>query len=173
MRGLARYGFRPGRPQDGPGLLRVHRRSILALGRACYSEAEVESWAAGLVTEGYGRAMTEGGERFTVALGEGGVIVGFCSVKADEVAALYVDPDCARLGLGRDLLRRAERDIAAAGHGRVRVGASLTGQAFYEAQGYRAVRRRDWQTRGGLEIEVLDMEKEMIGGDRNPGRDGS
>lgn len=156
---MAGCTIRRGTPRDGPGVLKVHRRSILALGRADYSAAEVESWAAGLAADHYDRAMTEPGGSFMVAVDQGGTIVGFCSTKENEVTGLYIDPDWARRGLGSDLLGRAERAIAAAGHGKIRVGASLTGEPFYEAQGYRAVRRKAWETRGGLVIETLEMAK--------------
>jgi putative acetyltransferase len=63
--------------------------------------------------------------------------------------------------VGRTLLERAEAAIAAAGHGKIRVGASLTGRPFYEAQGYVVVREREWTTRGGLKTAVLEMEKRL------------
>ena len=156
-----RYRVRKGTPADGEGLLRVHRISILRLATAAYSAAEVASWTAGLVAEGYGRAMTERGETFYTALTDDSWIVGFCSYKVDEVVGLYIDPDWARRGLGSDLLRRAEAAIAAAGHRTIRIGASLTGRPFYEAHGYRVVRHGDWKTRGGLVIDMVDMEKSI------------
>ena len=153
------FTIRVGVPEDGAALLQVHRRSILTLGRASYTEKETRSWAAKLVPEGYGQAMTEGGESFEVALDPGGQVIAFCSRKDEEVMGLYVDPDWARQGIGTALLARAEAAIAEAGHSRVLIGASLTGQAFYETHGYRLFERRIWKTRGGMEIAVLAMEK--------------
>jgi RimJ/RimL family protein N-acetyltransferase len=155
------YTLRHGRPDDGAAILRVHRRAILALARADYTEKETRSWATKLVPEGYGKAMTEGGEIYEVALDQAGRMIAFCSRREDEVVALFVDPDWAREGLGSVLLRRAEAAIAAAGHRRVRVGASRTGQRFYETHGYRLVERRGWQSRGGLVLEMLAMEKPL------------
>lgn len=57
------FSIRAGAPADSDAILAAHRRSILQLGRAVYSEAEVESWAAGLVAERYGVAMAKHGER--------------------------------------------------------------------------------------------------------------
>jgi RimJ/RimL family protein N-acetyltransferase/GNAT superfamily N-acetyltransferase len=147
-KGGGSYTLRDGRPDDGAAILRVHRRAILALARADYTEKETRSWAAKLVPEGYGKAMTEGGEIFEVAFDEAGRVIAFCSRREDEVVALFVDPDWARQGLGSVLLRRAEAAIAAAGHRRARIGASRTGQRFYESHGYRLVERRGWQSRG-------------------------
>ena len=66
------YTIRPGTPSDGAALMRVHRASILALGRNAYSSEETESRAAGLVPDGSGHAMTEGGEIFLLADAAGG-----------------------------------------------------------------------------------------------------
>lgn len=151
--------FRLGTPDDAAAIMRVHRESILELGTKSYSLAEAESWAAGLVAERYVTAMAEGGETFLVAEGDGAGVVAFCSYKEDEVCGLYVAPSAARSGVGSALLRRAEAAIAAAGHRRVRIGASLSGEAFYARHGYGVVLRRGWKTRGGLTIPVVDMEK--------------
>ena len=122
------FTIRAGVPEDGGALLKVHRRSILTLGRAGYTEKETRSWAAKLVPEGYGEAMTEGGETFEVVLDPGGDVIAFCSRKDEEVMGLYVDPSWVRRGIGTALLARAEAAIQAAGHRRVLIGASLTGQ---------------------------------------------
>jgi ribosomal protein S18 acetylase RimI-like enzyme len=152
-------GIRRGAPDDALAILRIHRHSILSLGIATYGLAEVESWAAGLVPERYVEAMEEGGETFIVAVAADGALAGFCSFKDDEVKGLYVAPTMACRGVGSALLRQAEAAIAAAGHARVRIGAALSGQAFYERHGYRVVERRGWKARGGLVIAALAIEK--------------
>jgi predicted N-acetyltransferase YhbS len=75
------------------------------------------------------------------------------------VKGLYVAPAWARRGVGGALLRQAEAAIVAAGHRRIRIGASLSGQAFYERHGYRVVDRHGWKTRGGLVSAALAMER--------------
>jgi putative acetyltransferase len=152
--------IRAATPADAPEILLVHRESILALGLETYSLAEVESWAAGLVPERYVEAMNEGGETFIVAVAAGG-LVGICSFKDDELKGLSVAPEWARRGVGSALLRQAEAAIAAVGHRRIRLDASLSGQAFYEHHGYRVVVRHGWKTRGGLVSAALAMEKAL------------
>jgi putative acetyltransferase len=153
--------FRSGTPDDAAEIMRVHRTAILSLGLATYGLAEVESWATGLVPEGYVKAMTEGGETFIVAAAADDGLAGFRSFKDDEVKGLYVAPACARRGVGGALLRQAEAAIAAAGHRRIRLDAALSGQAFYERHGYRVTERHSRKTRGGLVIPVVDMEKAL------------
>ena len=155
------FQLRPGTPADGPALRDLHEASIRAFGISAYSVAEVESWVGVLEPHRYGEAMTNDGEVFLLAVAADGALTGFCSYKADEVIGLYVAPDCGRQGIGSILLAAAEAAIAAVGHGRIRIGASLSGRAFYEAKGYRVVADRVWKSRGGLDMAALDMEKSI------------
>lgn len=153
------YRLRAGRPEDAEGLLRVHQRAVLTLGRPTYSDAQLESWASGNSPDRYVQDMREEGEIYEVAVVRKAGIVAFCSRRAHEVRSLYVDPDWARHGIGSVLLKRAEAAIAEDGFQRVSIGASLVGLPFYERQGYRVLRHRHWKTRGGLFIPAAEMEK--------------
>lgn len=156
---MSPYIIRSGQPDDAAALLAIHRSSILGLTEPHYSAQEAASWAAKLSPEGYVRTMTKGGETFAVATTERGQGIGFCSYKENEVVGLYVKPSWARKGVGTALLHHAEAAIAAAGHQSVTVMASLSGRAFYEAHGYQVIKKRGWETRGGLVIDALDMLK--------------
>jgi len=158
---LPRYRLCRGKPSDAPALFAVHDRAIRVLGRKAYSDSQVASWAHGNGPEHYVEAMLDERETFVVATARRREIVGFCSYKENEVRALYVAPDWARLGLGTALLKRAEAEIAAQGFGKVTIGASLVGLPFYETHGYVVLRHRHWRTRGGLMIPAADMEKAL------------
>lgn len=158
---LPRYRIRRGRPADAAGLYAVHERAVRVLGRRVYSETQIESWIHGNCPERYVEAMRDEGEIFEVAVARLRGIVGFCSLKGEELRSLYVDPDWSRLGVGRALLLRAEALIAAEGHAKVVIGASLAGLPFYEQHGYRVVKHRHWRSRGGLMIPAADMEKRL------------
>ncbi|MGF1628135.1 MAG: GNAT family N-acetyltransferase [Kiloniellaceae bacterium] len=156
---VPRYRIRRGRPSDAEGLYTVHERAVRVLGRRAYNDSQVESWVHGNAPVHYVEAMRDEGEVFEVAVSRLRGIVGFCAVKDQELRSLYVDPDWSGLGVGRALLQRAEAMIAAAGHDKVVIGASLAGLAFYEKQGYSVVKHRYWRSRGGLMIPAADMEK--------------
>ncbi len=156
-----RFTIRAGTPADAEAIWRVHRRSILELGRQVYTEAEVKSWAHGLVAERYAEAMTERKEAFYVAVDRAGAVFGFCSFSGDEIRGLYVEPAMTRCGAGAALLARAEADLRADGRRRIWLQASLAGEPFYAAMGYAAVDAYTWMSRGGLEIQVKRMEKTL------------
>ncbi len=156
-----RFTIRAGTPADAEAIWRVHRRSILELGRDFYTRAELESWAHGLAPERYAKAMAEREETFHVAVDGADRVIGFCSTHGDEIHSLYVDPTVSRSGIGGALLRRAESDLLAAGHRRIWLQASRAGQPFYAAKGYEAVDEYPWTSRGGIEILVKRMEKTL------------
>lgn len=139
----------------------VHRRSILALGQAAYSEAETESWATGLKPEGYVRMMRERGEVFEVAVSGDGEIVGFCSTVKNKVMGLYVDPDWARQGIASTFLERAEARIAGSGHATVVIDAALSGLNFYLAREYSVEEEKLSESRGGLMLNVAILSKAL------------
>jgi putative acetyltransferase len=152
--------LRPGTPDDGAALMAVHRAAILGLGGEAYTKAELESWAAGLKPEGYAAAMA-GGETFLLAWARDGALAAFASYEADRVVGFYVHPDWARCGLGTLLLARAEAAIIAAGHRTILIESSMSGLPFYRARGYREVARRSADSRGGVLIQVADLEKSV------------
>ncbi len=155
--------IRAGTPGDAPFIQRVHEESIRGLGPRCYSRAQVESWASGLVPEGYVRAMNRGGERFLLAEPEtgGGRLASFCSFAGNRIIGLYTHPHWAGRGVAGALLGCAEAAILADGHERIGITAAIGGRAFYEKHGYRVFRARDSRTRGGLFVAVLEMEKRV------------
>ncbi len=147
---MAGFTFRPVEKEDGTSLCAVHRAAILVLGRHAYSEEEVESWAHDLSTSTDVDAMESEGQSAEVAVDETGTVVAFCSLKEDEVKALYVHPDAADKGVDGALTARAEVAIAAAGYRTVRVEASASGLAFHKRLGYRRIEAFDFSSRSGL-----------------------
>jgi GNAT superfamily N-acetyltransferase len=158
---LPRYRIRRGRPTDADALYAVEERAVRVLGRRVYNDSQIESWVQGNSPARYVEAMRDEGELFEVAVSRLRGIVGFAALKDRELRSLYVDPDWSGLGVGSALLRRAEAIIAAAGHDRVVIGASLAGLPFYEQRGYSVTRHRHWRSRGGLMIPAADMEKRL------------
>ena len=146
---------------DGPGLVRLHKRAILAVAPRYYSEAERLSWAEGADVYKYERVAAEGS--LTVAVTPVGDILGFCGIRFGDpygqIWAIYVDPDAQGQGVGQALMANAEALLRDQGHARFTLDASLSSLAFYERCGYQAVARQKRPTAGGLELTAWKMEK--------------
>ncbi|MEM1299405.1 MAG: GNAT family N-acetyltransferase [Pseudomonadota bacterium] len=155
--------LRPFHADDGPAVASLHRRAILAVHPRFYSRAERESWAHGIDPDAYARVVVEEGEVFVLAESSDGDLLGFCSYKLRNetgiICGLYTTPEAQRQGTGSALLAHAETALAAQGAQRLVVDASLSGVAFYEHRGYQMISRTRYRTRGGLEVDIREMEK--------------
>lgn len=157
---MVAFAFRPMTPEDAPAIAALHRRAILATATGIYTQAQLQSWAAGIRPERYQQAQVEG-ETFEIATADGHV-AGFCSHIGKSVIGLYVDPDWQGHGLGRQLLAHAETAIATAGFLSVAIKGAATARPFYEAQGYRIAAETDHLTQGGEVLRVALFEKSLL-----------
>ena len=108
--------IRRAQPSDARGLAIVHVRAWQAAYRGLVPDAVLDGVSVAAREERW-RALLSGGSRTLVAC-DSGTVAGLCSViapardprlpaDAAEIAAIYVDPDRWRAGLGRALLRTA------------------------------------------------------------------
>lgn len=80
---------------------------------------------------------------------------------AARVRAMFVDPTCARAGVGAAILAHCEAAARAAGFDRTELGATLSGEAFYLRHGY-VERERVVSTLGdGTAFAVVMMTKSL------------
>jgi ribosomal protein S18 acetylase RimI-like enzyme len=98
------------------------------------------------------------GLEFWVAYRDGAVI-GFVDREGDFVNALHVLPAHARTGVGRQLMDKAEAEIARAGFAAARLETdtfNAASQAFYRARGYKEIDRYpDAEWKSGLTTILL------------------
>ena len=78
-----------------------------------------------------------------------------------RIRAMFTAPDVARQGVGRAILAAAETAARAAGFSRARLGATLSGEAFYRRSGYVEIVRETAPLPDGTEFAVVLMEKDL------------
>jgi GNAT superfamily N-acetyltransferase len=152
--------LRPAREGDVPALVELARRSWLSAFAGTAPAAFVrDRLAREFERDWYPRYWPD----MTVAE-DGGVLLGVVQPMGDEVNGLWVDPAAQGRGLGTALLRHAERQIAAAGHGRAWLtcsGFNRGAVRFYLARGYREVGRETKDRGGGVVEELLTFERRL------------
>jgi GNAT superfamily N-acetyltransferase len=141
-------------------LLAVHTGAILATSDEFYTEAQRQSWAHGMMAEGYARAR-DSGETFILATSANDTIIGFCSWDAKQIVGLYVDRNQQGRGIGSLLLRHGEAALRASGVTLSRIHSSLPAVSFYEAHGYVVISRAMHSSRGGLPMADAMLEKPL------------
>lgn len=176
------YHLRLATLDDIPAVEALIARSIRALGRPDYTEAQIEGALKGAF--GVDSALIRDGTYFLACTSEGAIAGcgGWSqrrtmfgsdnraerddrlldpSVDAAKIRAFFVDPSHARHGIGRLLLERCEAAATGAGFRRFELMATLPGIRLYERCGYRGDVPLDHPLPGGLTIRFLPMGKSM------------
>jgi GNAT superfamily N-acetyltransferase len=81
------------------------------------------------------------------------------SSEAARIRAMFVDPEFARLGIGRAILERSEAAARAEGFRRCVLLAMLSGLAMYERCGYVVLENTEFETPDGVTLGAALMEK--------------
>jgi GNAT superfamily N-acetyltransferase len=85
---------------------------------------------------------------------------------AARVRAMFVDPACARRGLGRLILDASEKDAAQAGFTKFELMATLPGVPLYRACGYEAVEEVTVELPDGMKLTCIRMQRSSLFGVR-------
>jgi len=154
---------RPATEEDVADVLDVHVASIRAFGPATYDDEQVDAWAHRPLGDVSFRESVRNETTDIVVAEHEGEVAGFGRVKVDDgtVTAVYVHPGHARTGVGSALLADLESRAAAAGQATLRLRASLNAVPFYERAGYERRQVQTHATTGGVELDVVEMEKDL------------
>jgi ribosomal protein S18 acetylase RimI-like enzyme len=84
--------------------------------------------------------------------------------RTGEVYAIYVDPDCWKRGIGRNLLSHATRDLKQAGYAHATLwvlASNDRARRFYEAAGWHSDGRRQTIEIGGTPLDEVRYRREL------------
>jgi len=122
--------------RDSDAMLDLHVASIRAFGPDAYDDGQVDAWA---YTEGGpSYPIDDPGHVVVVAEADDGPLVGFGDVSPseNELYAVYVHPDHARVGVGTAILDCLERTARQRGADYLELTASKNAVGFYEQATY-------------------------------------
>lgn len=129
---------RPATVDDAAAVCALVRRSIVELGTLDHAgqPAALEQWLAGKTERAVADWIAAANGLSWIAL-RGGRVVGYAQAAAGGwLRRLYVAPHAARAGVGTVLLDTFEARARRAGLRQVRLHASASALAFYQARGY-------------------------------------
>lgn len=151
--------LRPAHEGDVTPMIVLARRSWRS-GFASAPVAFIQEWLTREFERGW---YPKHWPQMTVAEEDGG-LVGLVQPAADEINGLWVEPAVQGRGIGSALLAEGERQITAAGYGRVWLSCSrFNGKAlkFYGRRGYRQFRSEVKPRAGGVKETVIYFEKKF------------
>jgi len=129
--------IRPAVPADALAVARVHVRAWQAGYQGLLPAAYLEALRAEDRAARYTFGAASGPA--TSVADEGDAILGFATIKDDELSALHVDPDAWSRGVGRALIAHARAELVARGVRRAwlwLLAGNTRAQRFYERDGW-------------------------------------
>src|SRR4051812_9287528 len=146
--------IRPATPADAAAIHRIHAESIRVLCAKDYAAEVIDSWTRFRSIEDYGRAIEAGLEvNFVAALVDEPVGYATYCPGESELAALFVSPAHARIGVGRSLLAAGESHARGGGQSVLQLQSTLTSRAFYERHGFIASHPESYALPDGARIQ--------------------
>jgi GNAT superfamily N-acetyltransferase len=164
-------------PADLPALRTLIPRSVRALSRSYYSDAQIE----GAIEHVFGPDTQLIADRTYFVVEAGGAIVG-CggwsrrrtlyggdqmkdgvdplvdpATEPARIRAFFVDPDWARRGIGTRLLDACVGAARGAGFRRLELAATLPGEPLYRAFGFEPLERIEAPLPDGLGLPIVRM----------------
>lgn len=164
---LSPLAIRPAQGRDVPAVERLIKAAILRLAVRQYGQARAELWAQRQPLDT--RALISAntclvGERD----GQVAAVAGWAPHdKWPERAwlrGIFVDPNIARRGAGRQIVAATEAAAQEAGRVEFGVMASLNSIPFFTSVGYRELRRQGYAPAPGLMLEGALMAKSALKG---------
>ncbi len=145
---------------DAEGIHSMHMASIRQLCSSDYTSEQIAAWTSTPTPEGYVYSM-QSGERMFVAV-ENGQVIGYSAIRRDEICAMFVHPDHVGRGVGKSLLRRAEREAFKKGFREAHLSSTLTAIQFYKKLGWIAAKKPTYQLRRGCKLPCISMKKRLL-----------
>ncbi|HGM5958262.1 MULTISPECIES: GNAT family N-acetyltransferase [Stenotrophomonas] len=149
--------FRTGTMDDVARLWALRTRCVREICSSHYPPEVIAPWSASPPPSQYARLLSQGG--CVVAEDGQGVLLGFgvFDTDANEVDALFVDPDRGGKGIGQALMQRllamADRDRE------VVLSASLNAVPFYQRHGFISVREETYPHPSGVALASVSMRR--------------
>lgn len=149
--------FRTGTIDDVTTLWALRTRCVRELCSSHYPPEVIAPWSASPPPVQYQRLLGQGG--CVAAEDAQGALLGFAVFDADanEVDALFVDPDCGGQGIGQALMRKVlamadpQRDVV--------LSASLNAVPFYQRQGFIAEGEEAYPHPSGVALASVKMRR--------------
>src|SRR5271154_3212462 len=140
IQAMSAIALRPYVPADAKRCAEIFRSSIDELAAEDYDADQREAWASKADDEeAFGAWLA--GALTLLAVIDGG-IAGFASLKGgEEIDMLFVDPECARQGVGRALVDALTKLAQARGAKRLTAEASEVAKPLFETLGFTAQKR--------------------------------
>nr|WP_290223557.1 GNAT family N-acetyltransferase [Trichocoleus desertorum] len=149
--------IRLARPEDLDRVIELQTQALEILSSTNYNAQQIQA----LVT---GQAAWRGRDEVIFLAESAGELVGFSglSTQRQQITAVYTHPQFARQGIGTQVLQALEAAAIEKGYRSLWVTSSLTAVDFYQARGYKLLRKTSFRAETGEWIDCFMLEKWLL-----------
>ena len=137
--------------------------AIEEFGTDDYTDAEINAWTGYINLPHALNTLQDDTTEVFAARDENEMLIGFCTVKGNQITDMYVDPDHGGEGIGSALLRKAEWHIRKMGSRNIRLLSTLNSVGFYECKGFEVVTKQQMSVNEDISLEFVEMRKRFSG----------
>ncbi|MGW5047454.1 N-acetyltransferase family protein [Streptomyces griseoluteus] len=121
---------------DAPRIAEIVQRCLREVNSRDHPQHVIDTMCAHFTAE---RVIELSASRL-IYVAEGDRVVGTVSREGNKVYTMFVDPDFAGRGIGRQLMQQVQDSAVCDGYDHMETGASITAHGFYLRLGYTDVR---------------------------------
>ncbi|MCB1605590.1 MAG: GNAT family N-acetyltransferase [Xanthomonadales bacterium] len=152
---------------DAQAMIAVHHAAVRQIDQKHYPAELLAIWSptpSAERTQWMINLIANSATLATVAADSTETILGFALVdlQASTLKALYVDPGCARRGVGSTLLADMERRCGERGLRRLTLNSAYNATAFYQARGYVSLGATEQPLAGTAVMGAVHMSKALL-----------
>lgn len=149
--------IRLARPEDLDRVIELQTQALEILSSTHYDAQQIQA----LVT---GQAAWRGRDEVIFLAESAGELVGFSglSTQRPQITAVYTHPQFARQGVGTQVLQALETAAIEKRYLSIWVISSLTATDFYQARGYKLLRKTGFWAETGEWIDCFMLEKRLL-----------
>ena len=151
--------IRKARLKDTLTIRNIQVNSIKTLNARDYTKKQIKAVIKGKTVKRYKYSM-ENGEDYYIAVSKR-KIVGFISIKENEIMKLYVSPRFVFKGTGKKLLQYLENLCYEKGLKKLVLKSTTTAKKFYQNNGYSIIRKAR-HVRNRVSMPVFWMRKYLL-----------
>jgi len=146
--------------RDSEQIAVTHRASIEGLCSECYNAQDVAGWVDIISPGIYESAINE---KVMIVAAKGGEIIGLgiLDLERQEVAAIYVHPQCKGTGVGKRLLSALEAKALEKHLDRLTLCSTINAVGFYSHNGYIREDKTFHVLPNGVKLECIRMQKPL------------
>ena len=133
------------------------RKNDLEIASKFYPKKVINEWLKELNPT---KILEKSMKRICFVAERGNKVIGYVSLSGNEVKKLFILPKFHRMGVGKKLLNRIEKEAKKRGVRKIVLYSNFYAEPFYKSCGFKRI-KESWQKAGNTRYKVIHMDKKL------------